>query len=228
MVRHVFFHFRGERYCYGGFLLRTLTDRRKFIRLAKLLRKNRGPNLATDRPVFTLNDSGQVSAGSSSSSRNCIDSFNSWLEAFLLYMKFMFFYHADHVVKLTAYVNAIRGMAVHRPLSVWLKYDRKFRERMRFSEAAKHGWCYEDLIILSEVLQGLPTIAAKPPKRFDKPYCCNYGDPNHNSPACPRSRNPTPFVPNFTQPAHEKLSPQLLLARRKFNRLSAGPRRGLQ
>lgn len=65
-----------------------------------------------------VDDNGQVSVGAFSTNLGRIDSFNTWLKPFFLFMMFKFFYYPDFAVNLTACVDVARDMAVQRPPDV--------------------------------------------------------------------------------------------------------------
>lgn len=157
--------------------------------MSKLLPENRGPENPSDRPAFTVSELGLVSATTTAAPKRRIDSLESWLEAFLLFMKFKLFFHPDLAVYLASYLDIVQGMALHRPVNVLLEYDRKFREIMSFPETDEKAWFFEDATLMSDVLRAFfVSIVVSKKRKVGEPLTCfKCGEPDHFADSCPRS-----------------------------------------
>ncbi|XP_055342138.1 uncharacterized protein LOC129590789 [Paramacrobiotus metropolitanus] len=141
-------------------LSKQLADRRSFIQLHKLQPMHRGIDTSSEPSTYIADSEGKLIPAASTTSRRKIDSFNSWLEAFLIFIRYRIFHHPDLAPGFLAYIDIIRGLALTRPLLIWLDYDRRFRERMTFPDVNETAWFSEDSSIMADVLRSIPTFPA--------------------------------------------------------------------
>lgn len=151
--------------------------------MSKLLLENRGPDLAVDRPVFTVSKLGIVCASSAAAPKRRIDSFDSWHEAFYIFIEFKLFFHSDLAVHYTSCLD-ITGHGS----AVWLEYERKFRARMSFAKADEIAWFFEDAVVICDVLRSLHVSLFPPKKRKpgEPSVCYKCGKSDHFADSCSR------------------------------------------
>ncbi|XP_055353283.1 uncharacterized protein LOC129599159 [Paramacrobiotus metropolitanus] len=183
--------------------LKLLSDRHGFINLHKLLPVNRGVESVSDQPMYVPDNDGKLIPTTTVPNRRKIDTFNSWLDAFLLFARYRVYYHPSLALALFAYIDIIRGLSVSRPLLIWLEYDRRFRDKMSNRDISDNAWFVEDSSVIAEVMRTIPLsytgplfqkdVRSPPPPVSAKPpfgcYLCRSSE--HYANVCPQRRNPS-------------------------------------
>lgn len=106
-------------------VVNQLADRRRYLQLSKLLLENRNSNFS-ERTISVINDCGQICSSGTAASKRKTGSFESWLEAFLIFVHFRVFYRPKLAPNLSAYLDITGGMVLHRLFNVRCEYERCF------------------------------------------------------------------------------------------------------
>ncbi|XP_055339370.1 uncharacterized protein LOC129588960 [Paramacrobiotus metropolitanus] len=193
--------------------LKLLSDRHGFVNLHKLLPINRGVESVSDQPSYVPDNDGKLIPTAAVSNRRKIDSFNSWLDAFLLFARYRVYFHPGLALALFAYIDIIRGLSLSRPLLIWLEYDRRFRDKMSNRDISDNAWFIEDSSVIAEVMRTIPLNSTGPPLQKDirspppsvsakPPYGCYLcRSPDHYANWCPQRRNPSEASTSAQRPA---------------------------
>ncbi len=141
----------------------------KIFDLRKLLRANSLLDPASFLPGFIV-DTAALTVRRRDSEVREIDSYESWNEAFHVYMQVRGHYDPSMFAPLLGYSNNIRTLALLYPIDVWLDYDGEFRTRMAGKRSKLEDWFKLDRELLEDSLSRFP----QPPNAFRQI------DPNDN------------------------------------------------
>ncbi|GAV06777.1 hypothetical protein RvY_16708 [Ramazzottius varieornatus] len=88
-----------------------MRDRRAFVSLELILPQNYDLDLSSDVDSVLSNIAGALQKYAGKDRKRKIDSFTTWLEAFVIFTSYHGYYHHDLYPKLLTYVGIINGLA---------------------------------------------------------------------------------------------------------------------